>query len=476
MATQVYFHVGAPKTGTTFLQGVMRHNREALRKQGVLYPGATARDHLHASQVVRGVTKHPGRLERAEAWDRPVAELAEWPGVGIISHEFFGMATEEQARAAIERLAPAEVHVVLTARDYVRQFAADWQESLKMGLDLTLDDFLRRADRNRLPRPWGWNAHDIVGTLERWGAALPPARVHVVTVPAGAPRDLLLRRFCSVVQVDPDTLDLGAAFSNQSLGVVQAELLRRLKPRLAAPLDEAPERPPLVAWLLRARCPAGAERRTFHAATGTGRGAVRAWKQCHRGDPDGRLRRRRRPQGVGADAQDPELRHPSDVSDAEVLDSALVAIERMLTDVRTLTLQRDRMRARAAKRVAPRVGRRLRRALSRRSGRPDGIEPSAQLTATDRGITVRGELEVDRTHDVVINGLHVWSLHPTRDMRQRQASFVCEWPRRRSAPTSTGTADVELRDHVTQEVIGSTWVTLAMAANRSRSATRTAGR
>ncbi len=227
MATQVYFHVGAPKTGTTFLQGVMRHNREALRTQGVLYPGATARDHLHASQVVRGVTKHPRRLDRAEAWDRLVAELAEWPGVGIISHEFFGMATEEQARAAIERLAPAEVHVVLTARDYVRQFAADWQESLKMGLDLTLDDFLRRADRNRLPARGAGTPTTSSGRLERWGAALPPARVHVVTVPqAGAPRDLLLRRFCSVVQVDPDTLDLGAAFSNQSLGVVQAELLR----------------------------------------------------------------------------------------------------------------------------------------------------------------------------------------------------------------------------------------------------------
>ena len=133
MATHVYFHVGAPKTGTTFLQGVMRHNREALREQGVLYPGATARDHLHASQVVREVTKHPRRADRVEAWDRLVAELAEWPGVGIISHEFFGMATEEQARSALERLAPAEVHVVLTARDYVRQFAADWQESLKMG-------------------------------------------------------------------------------------------------------------------------------------------------------------------------------------------------------------------------------------------------------------------------------------------------------------------------------------------------------
>ncbi|MDZ5621224.1 hypothetical protein [Nocardioides bizhenqiangii] len=367
MATQVYFHVGAPKTGTTFLQGVMRHNREALREQGVLYPGTTARDHLHASQVVREVTKHPLRPERSESWDRLVDELAAWPGVGIISHEFFGMATEEQARAALERLAPAEVHVVLTARDYVRQFAADWQESLKMGLDLTLDAFLRRADRNRLPRPWGWNAHDVVGTLERWSATLPPERVHLVTVPQpGAPRDLLLRRFCSVVQIDPDALDLGAAFSNQSLGVVQAELLRRLKPHLSTPLDDAPER---HRWLrgyfahevLLAQSGDRFTLRPEQAAVlaERARSAIESIRSAGY-DVVGDL------EELAPAPLDPDLRHPSDVSDGEVLESALVAIERMLTDVRTLTLQRDRLRARASKRVAPRVRRRLGRALSRR--------------------------------------------------------------------------------------------------------------
>ena len=81
--------------------------------------------------------------------------------------------------------------------------------------------------------------------------------------------------------------------------------------------------------------------------------------------------------------------------------------------------------------------------------------PSAELSATDRGITVRGELDVDRTYDVVINGLHVWSLHPSRDMRQRQASFACAWPKALRSYLS-GTADIELRDHVTQDVIGST--------------------
>lgn len=368
MATQVYFHVGAPKTGTTFLQGVLRHNRDALRKQGVLFPGTTARDHLHASQVVRQVTKHLQRSDRLEAWDRLVAELAEWPGVGIISHEFFGMATEEQARTAIEQLAPAEVHVVVTARDYVRQFAADWQESLKMGLDLPLEQFLRRAHRDRLPRPWGWNAHDIVRTLERWGSSLPPERVHVVTVPqAGAPRDLLLRRFCSVVQVDPDALDLSATFGNESLGVVQAELLRRLKAHLTGPLDDAPER---HRWLRGyfahdVLLSQGGDRFTLlpeqaEPLVERGRAAIEAVAAAGY-DVVGDL------EELVPAPPNPTLRHPSDVTESEVLEAALIAIERMVLDVRTLTNQRDRLRARAGQKLTARVRRRLARATSRRS-------------------------------------------------------------------------------------------------------------
>ena len=367
MASQVYFHVGAPKTGTTFLQGVMRSNREVLERQGVLYPGSTARDHLHASQVVREATNNPRRQDRLDAWDKLADELAAWPGVGLISHEFFGMATEEQARAAVERLAPAEVHIVLTARDYVRQFAADWQESLKMGLDLPIDVFLKRADRNRLPRPWGWNAHDIVGTLERWGATLPPERIHVVTVPqAGAPRDLLLRRFCSVVQVDPDGLDLSGTFGNESLGVVQAELLRRMKAHLRPPLDESPER---HRWLRgyfahEVLLAQGGDRFTLlpeqaEVLAERGRAAIDAVRSAGY-DVVGDL------EELMPAPPNTALRHPSDVSEGELLDAALIALERMLGDVRSLSLKKERKAARAAKRLGPRVRRRVRRALTGR--------------------------------------------------------------------------------------------------------------
>ena len=54
MARRVYVHVGLPKTGTTFLQTTMWHNRAQLAAQGFLYPGEKRMDHFHASNAVRG--------------------------------------------------------------------------------------------------------------------------------------------------------------------------------------------------------------------------------------------------------------------------------------------------------------------------------------------------------------------------------------------------------------------------------------
>lgn len=88
-----------------------------------------------------------------------------------------------------------------------------------------------------------------------------------------------------------------------------------------------------------------------------------------------------------------------------------------------------------------------------------GTAPSKALSATDRGIRFRGELVADRTYDIVVNGLHVWSLQPSRDMRRRSAAYVCDWPKA-LRPYLNGTADVELRDHVTRDTLGSIAVAL----------------
>ena len=377
MARRVFLHIGAPKTGTTFLQTVMWESKPELTKQGLLYPGTKRMDHYHASQVVRGVPAR--RLGRdADTWDRLVAELAEWTGNGLVSHEFFCMATTEQARAAVERLAPAEVHVVVTARDYVRQFPAVWQEALKMNSDLSLDQFMARAMEFDLPGAWGWSSQDIVAVLDRWSGAVPAERIHVVTVPRpGAPKDLLWRRWCEVLGLRADSFDLDVAFGNESLGVAQVALLHRVKQHLSGALQDGPER---HRWFRQyfgheVLVPQAGERfglRPEQAARLRPL-AVSAVKAIAEGGYD-----------VTGDlaelVPEPDTQprpHPDEITDAELVDVSSRAIEKMIRDVRELTLERNEWRRRArrarrgrgltrrARRLAGRTRSRLRRAERR---------------------------------------------------------------------------------------------------------------
>src|SRR3954464_5857111 len=139
MARRVHFHIGVPKSGTTYLQTAMWQNRGKLRAQGMLYPGARRMDHYHASRKVRGASAARLGVE-GDTWDRLVAQLNRWDGEGFLSHEFFCMAKPKQIRRAARAPQPAEISVVVPARDCVRQFPAVWQELLKVKGDVSLDE------------------------------------------------------------------------------------------------------------------------------------------------------------------------------------------------------------------------------------------------------------------------------------------------------------------------------------------------
>ena len=181
MARRVVLHIGLPKTGTTFLQTTMWHNRPLLRQQGVLYPGRHRLNHYNAFQEVR-------RGDSGGAWSALVSELAGWPEVGLVSHEFFSMCSTAQVERVVADLSPAEVDLVVTVRSYVRQFPAVWQEALKMGGSASFDEFMDDAFAGRLRGAWGWASQDVPRVLERWACGVPTGRIHVVTVPPpGAP-------------------------------------------------------------------------------------------------------------------------------------------------------------------------------------------------------------------------------------------------------------------------------------------------
>ena len=232
MARRVFLHCGTAKSGTTYLQDLWWHHRGALRERGLLLPGTALRDHFHAAALVKGMDVILDELGPGErrVWRRLVDETREWPGDALISHEHFSDSSAGAAAAALTDLTSAadEVHLVVTVRDLGRVLPSAWQQRVKQGARQPYGKFLATVRRGRDDQKF-WRYQDVPGILERWAVGLPPERVHLVVVPpSGAPRDELWLRTAAVLGVDVDGLDTEPRLPNDSLGIVEAELLRRV--------------------------------------------------------------------------------------------------------------------------------------------------------------------------------------------------------------------------------------------------------
>ncbi|MDP9444137.1 MAG: hypothetical protein M3P83_07250, partial [Actinomycetota bacterium] len=239
-ASRVYLHVGVPKTGTTFLQGVLAGNRARLRENGVLYPGRDEAHHRAAWDLRDVPARRADDQHVRGAWDRLVQAALEWHGHVVVSSELFGYARPRHVARARRALAGTELHLVLTVRDLARQVPAVWQERVKnqhtVEYGTFVDDLLQPDSGIAICRAF-WYVQDAVAVLRRWADGLPPARVHVVTVPpAGAPPEELWRRFCTAVEVTAEGHHLDVPAANVSLSLPQTELLRRI----SAGFDDLP--------------------------------------------------------------------------------------------------------------------------------------------------------------------------------------------------------------------------------------------
>ena len=375
MAERVYLHIGLPKTATTYLQRILWRHRDQMRSEGLLLPGEERREHLWASRVVRRDEDSPGLPERQHtAWDRMLLEMADWPGSALVSHEFFAAASEEQVREVVAQLAPAEVHVVVTAREPLGLFAASWQEALKNRETTPMADYGR--DESDDPRAiWNWRTLDLRLVLQRWapaGGPIRPEHVHVLPLPgADAPREQIWHSFAGELGLDAAAYDVSSAFPNESMGVVEAETLRRINAHLGT-FTKAIDKGTYIRTFL------GDERLVP-------RGGERYWPAEDQID-DCRRRGRETVDFVRAQGYDvvgeldsllvpehlPERRRPDSVTDAEVAEVAVELVATMLGDVRELRHERRRLRAELEVPPVPvsllaRVKGRLRRLFARRT-------------------------------------------------------------------------------------------------------------
>lgn len=228
-----YLHIGAMKTGTSFIQNVLWGNREQLRGDGVLFPGRRGWvEQVEAARHVVALPNLKGEPVPPAPWKRLVGAIRDWTGpTVIVSMEFLSLAGPRQARRIVSDLADRDLHVVLTARDLARVTPAQWQESTQNRATWSWPDYLT-AVMNHSPEQPGrrfWRQQDLLRIVRTWAEIVPPTHLHLVTVPPpGAPRDLLWRRFCSVVGLDPDRYDTESYAQNESIGVVSAELMRAI--------------------------------------------------------------------------------------------------------------------------------------------------------------------------------------------------------------------------------------------------------
>ncbi|MGA8114426.1 MAG: hypothetical protein WCA46_12235 [Actinocatenispora sp.] len=224
MAERVYLHVGAPKTGTTYLQRVLWENKKRLQQVGYTLPGTRAAHYQAMGDLRRGLWFDPAS---PWTWDRLVAEVRACEGTVIISEEMLGAATLEQAERAVRSLHPADVHIVVAGRDLWRTIPSSWQQAVRARAVGTFAAYLAtlRSGGNKA----FWDHQTPLPILQRWGAHVPPERRHLITVPPrGADPTLLWSRFADALDIPAGVCRSELSPGNVSLGAAETELLRRV--------------------------------------------------------------------------------------------------------------------------------------------------------------------------------------------------------------------------------------------------------
>ncbi len=371
MADRVYLHIGAPKTGTSYLQLLIWNNRARLKEQGIHLPLRKRRNHFDAVADLRGGIWAQKWISRT--WDQLAASVARTEGVAVVSEELLCATPLEQRERIMESLAPAEVHVVLTARDIGRQVPASWQQLVRGRGVSTYESFIQEM-RDHTKSAF-WTVQDPVSVYRRWGPMIGKGHFHLVTVPpAGSPAGLLWERFASVIGADPARAEAPSRNQNESLGLVETELLRRFNAQLG---DDFPMRGPYIdnvrRWM------------TVPALMGVDNERIgvpdihAAWLRERSAEMVGGVEALRGELDLVGAAGDlfaevrPATRAPQEITDSELLERALRSWTRQLhfleereaDRLETFRAERDGVRAERSLGYGRRAARKLRRVAAR---------------------------------------------------------------------------------------------------------------
>ena len=231
LVSDIYLHIGATKTGTTYIQTVLGANAEALAGRGYFWPEPWG-EQVTATNALVGHGTEVSAAPNPQLWDSFCERIGSVDAQAVlVSMEFLSFADADAARRAVESFGSRRVRVILTARALDLVVPAVWQESVQNMGRVPYGPWLTRLTapgRMTGTARSFWGQQDLARMLRTWGPLVAPEDLVLVTVPRpGADRTLLWRRFAVAAQLRPDEFDADLR-ANESLGAVSAELMRRL--------------------------------------------------------------------------------------------------------------------------------------------------------------------------------------------------------------------------------------------------------
>jgi hypothetical protein len=225
----IYAHIGAMKTGTTFIQLLLLMNRAALAEAGFHLPSDWRGRSLEGARR----KPRPGDAQRREEL---LAELREHTGqTSLLSRETLSCLGRDRAHDLIAQLPTDDFHAVLTVRDANATLPAQWQTMCRNQSRVPwrrfasdVDAWLENGRASRSTQVFQ-RTQDVGRMLDVWASMLGSGHVHVVTVPPpGSDPFLLWRRFAEAIGIDHSVLTTRDVPRNPTLGWPSCELLRRL--------------------------------------------------------------------------------------------------------------------------------------------------------------------------------------------------------------------------------------------------------
>lgn len=246
MATSLTVHIGARKTGTTFVQRALQARHAQLLEHGILYPthyrpGNGDYNHVAAVyDVMREAGRSAGRWQDlALGTHQSLAdEVNAHEGPAIISAEALSGLPLTDIRTFLAPFA-GEIRVIATARDLGRVLPSSWQQHIRNTHTDSFSDWLIMRAEQRADGAATWESGDrytfwrmfAYGELvKRWSAVVGDAQMHIVTAPErGAPTSVLWQRFCEAADLpsefSEDVPVIPAVTANTGSTAAEAEFL-----------------------------------------------------------------------------------------------------------------------------------------------------------------------------------------------------------------------------------------------------------